>query len=43
MPKKRLVIRNKKLRESIKNEEKKVMKRNFIELLRRAARTISDS
>lgn len=43
MPKKRLVVRDKKLREIVKNNEKKTMKRNFLELLRRAARTIEDS
>ena len=43
MGKKRLIIRDKKLREIVKSNEKKVMKRNFLELLRRAARTIEDS
>lgn len=42
MPKKRLAVRDKKLQEVVKTAEKKVIKRNFLELIRRAARTISD-
>ena len=42
MTKKRLSVKNRKLREQIKAEDKKIMKRNFLELLRRSARTITD-
>lgn len=43
MKKKRLAIKNRELRTSIKNTEAKRARRNFLELLRRAARTITKS
>jgi len=43
MKKKRFAIKDKRLRSVIRTSEKKILKRNFFELLRRAARTISDS
>jgi hypothetical protein len=42
MQKKRLVVKDKKLQDVVRTAEKKVIKRNFLELLKRAARTISD-
>lgn len=40
MTKKRLAIKDKKLRELLKKEGKKEMKKDFFELLRRAGKTI---
>lgn len=43
MKKKRLVVKDSELRAAIKSIEAKRTRRNFLELLRRAARTISKS
>jgi hypothetical protein len=40
MGKKRLIIKDKKLKERIKKDGKKNAKRDFLELLRRSARTL---
>lgn len=43
MEKKRIILKDKKLKERIKKEGRKGAKRDFLELLRRSARTITYS
>jgi hypothetical protein len=43
MEKKRLIVKDKKLKERIKKEGRKNAKRDFLELLRRSAKTIDYS
>jgi hypothetical protein len=42
MKKKRLVMRDRKLRQEFKNRKREDVKKDFFELLKRSARTISD-